>query len=468
MTGDFDLQFRERLGRLAAAVPVDAPGPAAPVIGTSVRPGTTVQRLALGGLTPILAVLVVGTILASLAKLGPFAPGASEANGPVVATSTSGDFELTIRSSQARYAPDEAIEIEASLLFRGIAASVPVAHAQGARRSPLGFGIDEPVIGALRVGPTWAESCERSTLETGVPLTVQFEKSGSWSSDDPQSDEYRAFVLDPILRLPAGTWHVYAVAEFSIGDCSPDPIELRVAIEIEVVADTAAEVEPSDGSSQLTTESSIRPLPSTWTQIPVLTAGAPGTLCPLALGGGRLAEDPMSGIGVEGADATTLGVMWPYGWTGWRDGAEVLLVDPNGGVVARTGDLMRFAGAHNDGFFYACTEIVVVRPRDATTIELRTHETPEPGCRLQFNSGFLARHQLTGLGIADASGHVTPVEWPFGFTAWEDVAGAALVDSNAQVVAREGQAIGFSGPGVDFIHACDGVRIVDPAEVDGG
>ena len=238
MTDHFDLELRERLARMAAAVPAEPPGLVGRVTTPSVRAGTTTRRLALGGMVPILAVAVAGTLLAALAKVGPFAPGATARSVPVVATTTGGPFELAIRSSKARYAPGEAIAIEATLTYRGPEPSLQIAHAQGAAGGPVGFGIDEPVLGELRLSPSWSESCERSTLQPGQPLTVPFEKSAAWSGNDPRSSEYQAVVLEPALRLSAGTWHPYAIAEFSIGECSAYQIEMRVGIEIEVETGT--------------------------------------------------------------------------------------------------------------------------------------------------------------------------------------------------------------------------------------
>lgn len=264
MTDQFDDELRDRLVGLAAAVPVEAPG-STTVVKPRIRSGSMGRRLALGGLIPVLAVAVIGTVIAGVAKVGPFAPGATEGNGPVVATTTDGPFQLSVRSAQARYAPDEPIEIEAALTYQGSEPSIDISHAIGARSSPLGFGIAEPVVGDLHLGTGWEAMCNRSTLNAGSPMTVPFQKGGAWSGDHPRAEEYRAYVADPVLRLAAGTWHVYAVAEFSIGECSANQTELRVEIEIQVLesAPTASELpqptvspdspQPSDGGPVVST-----------------------------------------------------------------------------------------------------------------------------------------------------------------------------------------------------------------------
>lgn len=251
MTDQLDTELRDRLAGLAAAAPVDAPGTTS-VLRPRIRSGSAGGRFAFGGLIPVLAVLVIGTVIAGLANLGPFAPEstatADPPNGPVVATTSDGLFELTIRSTKARYVADEPIEIEASLTYRG-SDPIQIAHGQGARGTALGFGIDEPVLGDLRLTPGVLESCERSTLEPGAPLNVAFEKSGGFSGEDPRAAEYRAYFEDPVLRLPVGTWHVFAVADFFIEECSAeaDLTELRVDIEIEVLPGPLPLLEGSAG-----------------------------------------------------------------------------------------------------------------------------------------------------------------------------------------------------------------------------
>jgi hypothetical protein len=252
MTDDFDVELRERLARIASGVTVEPPALVGVVSAGPVRAGSTTRRLALAGLVPLLVVGVVGTLLTGLAKVGPFAPGASETpgssefSGPLLATKRSGDFELTIRAAKGKYGTGEAIEIEATLAYLG-QDPVVIHHAQGAsvpgrgnvdgpdtggRGGPIGFGVVEPVLGDLNLSPVWAESCERTTLNPAEEVAVPFQKNGAWSGNHP---EYEAYLRDPILRLTAGIWHVYAVAEFSIGDCGAAQVQMRAELEITVL-----------------------------------------------------------------------------------------------------------------------------------------------------------------------------------------------------------------------------------------
>lgn len=237
---DLDWELSNRLSQLADAVPVSR-GQLDRVHRTAVAGRQSVR---LAWLTP-LVVIVVGALVLGLTKVGPMAPGATPDSGPVTASTRAGDFELTIRSARHTYETGEPVEIDASLTYLGSGA-VAINHAQGARvpgrgnvtgpdtggtGGPIGFGIVEQVIDGLRLETGWDESCERSTLESNKPLAVPFEKSGSWSGNHP---EFESYLQDPVLRLTTGTWHVFALAEFSIGGCGGQQVKMRAEIEIGV------------------------------------------------------------------------------------------------------------------------------------------------------------------------------------------------------------------------------------------
>lgn len=261
---DLDSDLSRRLSRLADAVPTARLDP------VHLRAVEARHRVRMAWMTPLVAlvVIVVGsTLIGGRGHPGATSgPGVSTPAGPVAATTRSGDFELTIRAEKGRYEAGDAIGIEASLEYLG-QDPVDIRHAQGARvpgrgivdgpdtggtGGPIGFGIVEPVLGDLNLGPTWAESCELTALEPGAVLRVPFSKAAGWSGDDPRSDEYEAYFWDPVLRLTAGTWHVYAVAEFSIGQCGAAQIKMRVDLTIEVVPGPPAPAEGSAGAGPAT------------------------------------------------------------------------------------------------------------------------------------------------------------------------------------------------------------------------
>jgi hypothetical protein len=72
---------------------------------------------------------------------------------------------------------------------------------------------------------------------------------------------------------------------------------------------------------------------------------------------GPLSVDATSGTAIMDADAgatTTEPVMWRPGFTARRVGSEVVVLDPNGNVVAVTGRKYKIEGGHVSAGFFAC------------------------------------------------------------------------------------------------------------------
>lgn len=334
MTDNFDTLLHDRLARLAEEVPTTPRSSIGVVAPAPVRSGSAARR-SFGGYIPLLVLVVVGTVLASVAQLGPrsFAPGSTSENGPVVATTVDGDYELAIRSEKARYAPGEPIDLNASLTYRGGDASVDIWHGYG---SPVGFGVVEPVDGRP-LSPGWRLSCVPTTLDRGVSLTKPFGKTGGFSNDDPLASAYESYFRDSRLSLPVGTWHVYVLASFSVGECGKDQHEIRAEIEI-VVADEA-------------------PPAASFSQLPLLTVAGPhGNVCLLARASGTLARHPESGVGLAVGSGPVTPIRWPFGWTAVDGPAGLVLFDQNGAVVGREGDRYSTGGGEGpDGIFAVCS-----------------------------------------------------------------------------------------------------------------
>jgi hypothetical protein len=242
MTDDLDAPLRRRLDRLAAAVPVDDRELASAVSVAPVRVGLTTRRMAVG-LVPVLAIVVIGTLVAGIAMVGPFAPAASPANGPVSATTRSGEFELTIRSDKAHYVAGEPIDISASLTYLGRGGPIEIGHDIGQDGSPIGFGVLEPIFEGYHLsGGVSRLVCHASTLTPLQPIISSFAKTGGGYGGD--SAGFVAYMRDPVLWLNEGTWHPYAIASFSMasgprGICGE---EVRLVAEIAIrVVDPALE-----------------------------------------------------------------------------------------------------------------------------------------------------------------------------------------------------------------------------------
>lgn len=484
MTDDLDVSLRRRLESLAAAVPVAPPGAISSVTPRAVRAGAN-SRLAFGGLVPVLAVLVVGTLLAGVAGIGPFAPGSSPAgpsdavNGPIEATTRSGDFALTIRSARARYAPDEPVAIEASLTYLG-GEPVQIAHAMGAAESPLGFGIEEPVLGDLQLSPTTQDACVRTTLRPRQPLVVAFEKSGGWSGDNPRSEEYLAFMQDHVLRLGDGTWHVYAVASFSLGDCSPDPVDLRVDLGIEVTPSASAdtpEPSPTNGDAGPTIDPNVAGVEAVdddgafrlelRSGKAVYTAGeAIDIVATLAYVGAQETLDYSGGISFVGTDTSGTHSFNPGPITDMCVPRPVRDLPEDGAL----GDWRKvrslpagtwritavFAGSAPactvDGSSLSVSIDIAVQPAAEPAQPIQLVTTGKPGepssddfCRGNLAMGEVALDPRSGVGLALPGGDVQPIRWPFGFTAEVLPDGVILYGDRGQIVAREGQPVSYPG-----------------------
>jgi len=90
------------------------------------------------------------------------------------------------------------------------------------------------------------------------------------------------------------------------------------------------------------------------TQAPHLV---PNLGCPVALlGPVRLAtsNDDLIFFSVETGEAVA--VVWPSGWVAWRIDGRAELVDRDGGIIAREGEVIeaRYGGGEVDGAFHVC------------------------------------------------------------------------------------------------------------------
>jgi hypothetical protein len=164
------------------------------------------------------------------------APLPSGTQGPESGQSSSdvdGDFALTLRSERSSYLRGEPIVVTAFLTYTGSEPEVDIAHDSA---GPVRFEIREPLYGADVMWNVSRLMCGHSTLVRDVPSTIPFRKAGGYSNHDPAADALHAFFSDQVLRLPAGTWHLRAIA--GIGPCMglPSPgAQMDVEIVITVV-----------------------------------------------------------------------------------------------------------------------------------------------------------------------------------------------------------------------------------------
>jgi hypothetical protein len=80
----------------------------------------------------------------------------------------------------------------------------------------------------------------------------------------------------------------------------------------------------------------------------------------------------------------------------------------------------------------------------AAAFPIRTPAVRPQACNAALMVGSLERQPQTGLGIGTANG-VTPVEWPFAYSARVVASSIVLLDGSGKVVAREHDRVNVGG-----------------------
>jgi hypothetical protein len=95
----------------------------------------------------------------------------------------------------------------------------------------------------------------------------------------------------------------------------------------------------------------------------------------------------------------------------------------------------------------ACTPVSTAAPKPTPPpVVILTQSRPAgDGCDGALLEGMLVPDPATGLAIADGSGRVQAVVWPFGYRGAATIAGALLIDAAGGVVARTGDRIRVGG-----------------------
>jgi len=317
---------------------------------------------------------------------------------------TDGSFELGIRAPKTQYALDEPIDVVATLEYFGPDPSINVSSAPGL----LGFGVDQ-IDGNHRVDPGHRSSCVSSSLVRGQPVSYPFAKSGGYYPEMPDADFVRQYLnivdgrADPVLRLPAGTWRIFAVTEFAEGGCRGPAHKLEVGITIVVAgADVTASVEPSAAP--------VVQLP-TWSEAPASGACPAALMGRVTLRGDRRSQSRP--VWVESWDGEQRDIVWPYGFSA-RFTPALELLNARGEVVAREGDVLDLGGgvvsALDPAFdFYACHVSLAWGPLAVIP--------PQDGTDLARNEGTL-RITDTCVYLESPGGELWLLFWPADRTRW--------------------------------------------------
>jgi hypothetical protein len=145
--------------------------------------------------------------------------------------SRSGNYQLTLSTEATQYAPNQPIAAVAELVYLGTEDRVVVGNLWP---GVIGFGLRQ-LDGTVRVDPAWHLQCLPFELRRNRTRRQSFNKSGV-AGEATNASFYSSFFDDSQLRLPAGRWELYAMADLApVGqmDCQDD-ITLRASTQITV------------------------------------------------------------------------------------------------------------------------------------------------------------------------------------------------------------------------------------------
>lgn len=209
---------------------------------------------------------------AALALVMVFAAAFFGGGGPdpsgVIDSVTAVDFRLTLQSPKERYAAQEPIDVVATLEYLGDEPSIEVSSHPGMP----GFGVEQ-LDGPHRADPGYRLSCVRYEFRRGEPVTFPFAKSGGLVPGAADFEFMRDYLNvtddrpDPVLRLPTGTWRIFAIADFAVGDCGPNHYDLEANITV-VVEGPEPPVAKATASGSVASPSPVRPSPTASATLP--------------------------------------------------------------------------------------------------------------------------------------------------------------------------------------------------------
>lgn len=177
------------------------------------------QRVQLTLSAPLLSADVEGQVLVS-------------GRGTDWTETEAGWFGLDVSADKSEYAADEPIEIQAKLTY------IPGQNDQVVISGFVGpeFALEQ-LDGELELntGDSVLLCPEPQRLQGDVPLTRSFTAPSSWPPEHPDAGFFERYMYDGQLRLPSGTYRIFAQSSFSIGDgCTGEEVDLRTSVIIRV------------------------------------------------------------------------------------------------------------------------------------------------------------------------------------------------------------------------------------------
>ena len=128
------------------------------------------------------------------------------------ASATSGPFKLELVLPRVDWKSDEPLTGTVTLSYAG-----PKATTLFGSAGLMNFQYTQ-VGGPHRTSPVSTSECGRYEIGPTTPMSTALSKSGGFTDEDPDAAWLRSFLTAPDVRLPAGTWDVTALADFTEGD----------------------------------------------------------------------------------------------------------------------------------------------------------------------------------------------------------------------------------------------------------
>lgn len=145
-------------------------------------------------------ILAILSLMACAPSMGPIPPG----TGDAWAHNNDGTFEIKLYTDKQDYKEGEPVTCYATVEYVGEGDSVTIYSSD-----PLvGFGLkdDKYFDGKYVVDDVLITT----QFNKGEPVTYEFVKSGSWSSDDKNAEFYERFYNEKQLILPPGDYVITA------------------------------------------------------------------------------------------------------------------------------------------------------------------------------------------------------------------------------------------------------------------
>ena len=189
------------------------------------------------GLLVLCSLVVACTAAPSPSDLGPSerpggatpTPVAGLVDKAVEDVARDGTFELHLSAPRATVPAGLPVTPITTITYVGPAAAITF----GSSDPAVVFSVEQ-LDGPHHAGGGASDVCASTTLQRGVPDNVPFGKVGGFSDDEPDAAWLRAYFMDPLLHLPAGSWRITAELEAFVPSCGGLKHRLRASIVVAI------------------------------------------------------------------------------------------------------------------------------------------------------------------------------------------------------------------------------------------